>query len=40
MVESHIEMVTIRNHVIDATAELAATTAVGALTKLPLELLL
>ena len=40
MVECHVKMVTIGSHVIAAAADLAATTAVGALSKLPLKLLL
>ena len=40
MVESHVEMVPVGRGVIAATADLAATTAMGALSELPLELLL
>ena len=40
MVESHVEMVTVSVSVVAATADLAATTTMGALSELLLELLL
>ena len=40
MVESHVERVTIGGGFLDPTANLAATTAMGALSKFLLELLL
>lgn len=40
MVESHVEMVTVSGGVVAATADLAATTTMGALSELLLELLL
>ena len=40
MVESHVEMVTVSGGVVAATADLAATTTMGALSEFLLELLL